>query len=165
MEFVARYPEMTRGYVLFHSTCFADTAEKRVNRDREISLVKCGKKNQIVRTNIPKAFADDHHEKLSEEISRCKNIAANTTDEGIVALLRGMQQRNDHSVTLASSAAPALIIWGKKDNYIGREVLDRMVGIAPQATVMVLKESGHMGFLEEPDCAVSGIESYLGSLL
>ena len=46
MSFVKNYPDKLKGYCLFHSTCFADNEEKKNNRDREIALVKCGKKNR-----------------------------------------------------------------------------------------------------------------------
>jgi pimeloyl-ACP methyl ester carboxylesterase len=39
MEFVNQYPRKIQGYCLFHSTCFADDDDKKLNRDREISLV------------------------------------------------------------------------------------------------------------------------------
>lgn len=161
MEFVDRFPERTNGYVLFHSTCFADTEEKKLNRDREISLVKCGKKGQIVRTNIPKGFSDDHLEAMKSEIERCKSIALATPDEGIIALLRGMQERKDHSGLLSDSRFTPMIVWGKKDNYIGREAVEKMMKLAPNAMLLPLEVSGHMGFLEEPESAYYGIKSYL----
>ncbi|MGC9343902.1 MAG: alpha/beta fold hydrolase, partial [Bacteroidales bacterium] len=50
--------------VLFHSTCYPDTPEKRENRNREIKLLKDGRKDLIINTNIPKAFADNNLEKF-----------------------------------------------------------------------------------------------------
>ena len=164
MEFVHLFPGRTRGYGLFHSTCFADNDEKKQNRDREISLVMCGKKMQIIRTNIPKGFADDNLERLEKEVERAKQIALAASDEGVVALLQGMKQREDHSETLKRLTPPPLIIWGKKDNYIGEPVFEKLLALAPHASVVVLKTSGHMGFLEEPDCAYAGIVNYLNGL-
>ena len=68
MAFADLYRERLKGYALFHSTCFADSEEKRLNRDREISLIKCDKKHHIINVNIPKAFADDNLEKFFYEI-------------------------------------------------------------------------------------------------
>jgi pimeloyl-ACP methyl ester carboxylesterase len=161
MEYVKRYPETLKGYCLFHSTCFADSDEKRLNRDREISLVKCGKKNQIIRTNIPKGFSNAHLESMKDEIERCKSIALSAPDEGIIALLQGMKIRDDHSETLADTSMMPLIIWGKEDNYIGKEAFERMRSLAPHAALLVLDKSGHMGFLEEPESACNGLKAYL----
>jgi pimeloyl-ACP methyl ester carboxylesterase len=164
MEFVHLFPERTAGYCLFHSTCFADNEEKKMNRDREISLVMCGKKMQIIRTNIPKGFANSNIERLAPWVARAKQIAAGNSDEGIIALLQGMKNRKDHSGLLRKFSPVPLLIWGKKDNYIGEEVFQKLRSIAPGARVVILNESGHMGFIEEPDAAYSGLSGYLEML-
>lgn len=149
MAFASLYPDRLNGYVLFHSTCFADTPEKKLNRDREISLVLCGRKRQIINVNIPKAFADDNVERLNEQIGRAQEIAYQNEDPGIVALLRGMKSREDRSATLSDSSLPLLLIGGMKDNYIPPEVFEKLAAMAPHASLVKLPGSGHMGFIEE----------------
>lgn len=164
MEFLHVFPGRTAGYCLFHSTCFADNEEKKLNRDREISLVMCGKKMQIIHTNIPKAFADENVERLTPWVTCAKQIAASTPDEGIIALLHGMKRRKDHSGLLRKPAPRPLLIWGRRDNYIGEDVFKKLQSIAPEASVLILDDSGHMGFIEEPENAYLGITGYLDSL-
>lgn len=164
MEYVSIFSHKLKGYCLFHSTCFADNEEKRNNRDREIGLIKCGKKNQIIHTNIPKAFADSNHDSMEEHLQWAKEIALKASDDGTVALLRGMKNRKDHSETLKKRLPTPLLIWGKKDNYIPEEVFSKLVETAPDASVIVLQNSGHMGFIEEAECVYSGIINYLGSI-
>lgn len=160
MEFASRYPDRLHAYVLFHSTCFADTDEKKLNRDREISLILCGRKKQIVNVNIPKAFADSNVEKLEKEIRRCQDLAMRNEDEGIVALLNGMKNRADHSKTLSDSSLPLLLIGGEKDNYIPMDVFNKLTGMAPHASVLYLAESGHMGFIEEPESSAKALVDF-----
>jgi len=153
MAFAAHFMERLHGYVLFHSTCFADNAEKKANRDREISLVRCDKKRQIVSVNIPKAFADENVKSMPGAVSLARKIALATPDEGIIALLNGMKARRDLSGVLSDKSVPVLLIGGMKDNYISRDVFDKLVSMAPHADVVRLEESGHMGFLEQPEPA------------
>ncbi len=160
MEFAARYPERLYAYVLFHSTCFADTEEKKLNRDREISLVLCGRKKQIVNVNIPKAFADSNVERLEKEIRRCQDLALENEDEGVVALLNGMKNRADHSETLSDDSLPLLLIGGEKDNYIPIEVFEKLRIMAPHASVLRLRESGHMGFIEEAELSAEALLTF-----
>jgi len=164
MEFAHEYRDKLRGYGLIHSTCFADSEEKRENRDREIALIRCGKKNQVIHTNIPKSFADFNLEKMEKEVLCVKEMALSFSDEGTIALLQGMKKRADHSATLKKMPPSPLIVYGKSDNYISEDIFQKMVGMVPQATAVLLKNSGHMGFLEEPDCLFSGIVGYLSSL-
>jgi pimeloyl-ACP methyl ester carboxylesterase len=44
-------------------------------------------------------------------------------------------------------------------------VFRKLADLAPHATFIVLKNSGHMGFIEEPECASNGIINYLTSLI
>ena len=155
------YPERLLGYVLFHSTCYADSEEKKVNRDREISLVLCKKTQQIVKVNIPKAFADDNVETLREKVQFARSIALQNPDPGIVALLNGMKSRPDRSHVIRKAGLPLLLIGGMKDNYITSGVFEGLVGLAPHAEVVRLKESGHMGFMEEPEKSADAIRKFV----
>ena len=142
MAFAELFPEKLSGYCLFHSTPFADNDEKKENRDREISLVVCGKKRQIVLVNIPKAFASDNVESLSEEVERARRIALESSDQGIIALLRGMKERPDRTDILKNASLPLLLIGGMKDNYIASEVFKKLAALAPHAQVLSLEHSG-----------------------
>ncbi len=164
MAFAELFPEKLLGYSLFHSTCFADTDEKKVNRDREISLVLCGKTRQIVLVNIPKAFSMDNVDLMPEEVERARRIALENSDEGIVALLNGMKSRPDRTAVLKDPGLPLLLIGGMKDNYIPVEVFERLVSLAPHARVLRLEESGHMGFIEEPEKVVQAFMEMLDQL-
>ncbi len=164
MAFADLFPEKLLGYSLFHSTCFADNEEKQANREREISLVLCGKKRQIILVNIPKAFSSDNMNRMPEEIERARRIALGNSDQGIIALLQGMKKRPDRSAVLENQKLPLLLIGGMKDNYIPLEVFDRLEAMAPHARVLRLEESGHMGFIEEPEKVVVALGEFLAPL-
>ncbi len=157
MAFAENYSERLCGYSLFHSTCFADSEEKKMNRDREISLVLCQKKRQIINVNIPKSFANDNVEKCIDEVARLKNLALSNPDNGIVAILNGMKQRPDRTSVLKDRQLPLLLIGGMKDNYIPVNVFEKLILLAPHSSVLKLGESGHMGFIEEPEAAANAI--------
>ena len=165
MAFAELFPEHLAGYSLFHSTCFADTEEKRKNRRREVSLVLCGKKRQIVNVNIPKSFANDQVERLKPEVERAKKIALANPDEGIVAILNGMIQRPDRTHVLQDSSLPLLLIGGMKDNYIPADVFDKLALLSPHASAVKLGASGHMGFIEEPAKSAEAILSMIGKVM
>lgn len=161
MAFADLYPERLQGYSLFHSTCFADSEEKKVNRDREISLVLCNKKKQIINVNIPKAFADCNVERLKSKVSLAKRIAMRNQDNGIVAVLNGMKTRPDRTPVLKDPTLPLLLVGGMKDNYIPAEVFEKLTELAPHADVVRMKESGHMGFMEEPELSAGALRNFI----
>lgn len=155
MAFREAFQSSVNSCVLFHSTCLPDTNEKRKNRIREIQLVKNGKKELIVNTNIPRAFADENLDIFSGEIERAKKIAINTPDEGIYSILNGMKERPDRCELLKDDKIPLLIIAGKKDNYIPYEVVQKIQKMATNLEVSDLENSGHMGFIEEQKKSVN----------
>lgn len=164
MAFADLYPGRLSAYALVHSTPFADSKEKREMREREISLVLCGKKRQIVLVNIPKAFASDNLDRMAAEVEHLKQMALASPDQGMIALLNGMKERPDRSAILGNSELPLLLIGGMKDNYIPVEVFEKLVSLAPHARVLRLKDSGHMGFMEEGSLLAREFMDFMHSL-
>lgn len=163
MAFTELFPGKLRAFSLFHSTCFPDTEKKRVDRDREISLVRCGRLRQIVLLNIPRAFAEANLEAFASEVDKAQQIALENSKEGVEALLRGMKERPDRSEVLSASALPALLVGGAFDNYIPSEVYRKLFSLAPGARTLMLEKSGHMGFIEEGRKVMDALRDLINS--
>lgn len=149
-----RHPEKVAGLVLLHSTPNADSEEKKKNREREISLVKSGKKELLAKVAPEAGFAVDNRRRCQPYIEDLTEVVHLTEDDGIIALLGGMMGRKDQNDMLRQLAVPQLFILGKKDEYITLPVAEAMVAAHPQAEVVWMENSGHMSFIEEPElCA------------
>ncbi|MBN2275236.1 MAG: alpha/beta hydrolase [Bacteroidales bacterium] len=151
------------GFCLFHAAPFADNDEKKASRDKEIDLVRNGKKDLIINTNIPKGFADDNLEKFRAEVEMARQIALGTSDAGIIAALQGMKQRHDRSAIILQSPVPVLWILGQKDNYIDYHKIKDKICLNPKGQLLKLENAGHMGFIEESQKALKGIMSFFGT--
>ena len=159
LAFAERHPERLDGLVLLHSTPYADSEEKRKNRQREISLIKSGKKELLAHTAPEAGFAVENRKRFRTEIEDLQQTIYLTEDAGIVALLNGMIERKAQSEMLHALNKPILFILGRKDGYIVAEVAEKMVAEHPEAKVVWLENSGHMGFIEEPQaCAKALLE-------
>ncbi len=155
------YPERLNGLCLFHSHPFPDNEQIRNNRCREIVLVNQGKKDLISRINIPKAFALQNINVRNTEIERVTQIALSTSDEGIIACLRGMMERPSRERVLKETSVPVLVIAGKHDNYISYEEIAKKIPLPEKSKFVTLDNSGHIGFLEEPEKSVRAISDFL----
>lgn len=158
---MAKYRFKLYGISLFHSTPFADTDEKRMNRDREISLIREGKKDVLFNTNIPKGFATDNLEKFKTEVERAKAIGTQNQEDGIIALLEGMKIRPDRQDLIKETGLPILFILGKKDNYIPYDVMYSVAQRSSTGEILTLNNSGHMGFIEEPDICLKKLSDFV----
>lgn len=161
LAFCARYPELLDGLVLLSSTPNPDTDAKRENRRREITLVRAGKKDALARVAPEAGFAEQNRRRLKsyiDDLTECVHI---TEDDGIVALLGGMMERADQNEMLRQSGVRQLFILGKKDGYIPVEVAEQIVAAHPQAKVAWLENSGHMGFIEEPQSCAKALLDFV----
>jgi pimeloyl-ACP methyl ester carboxylesterase len=161
LAYAQKYWSMVEGLCLFHSTPFADTREKKENRQREIELVKQGKKDAVLSTNIPKMYSNDNLDKMCKELEISKNIAFKTSEKGIIAALRGMMARVDRSEFLENLDIPFLLILGKKDNYIPYDGILEKIKLPDNAKVVTLENSGHMGFIEEKEKSLKAIRDFV----
>ena len=161
LAFLERHPEMLEGLVLLSSTPNADTPEKVENRRREIALVRAGKKEALSRVAPAAGFASENRVRMKDEIEDLTEQVVITEEEGIVALLEGMIVRPDRNDLLRSSQVPQLFILGCKDSYIPIQTAEKMVAAHPQAQVVWLANSGHMGFLEEPEATAQALLQFI----
>ena len=157
LAFCEKYPERLDGIVLLSSTPNADSEEKKENRLREIKLVEAGRKEALAHVAPQTGFARQNRERLQDYIDDLVAQVAITEDEGIVALLRGMIERPDRNEMLRRSPVRQLFIFGKHDEYIPCEVAEALAATHPQAQVVWLENSGHMGFIEEPEATAEAL--------
>ena len=161
LEFAKNYKEKLKAFCLFHSQAYADTDEKKKNREREIKLVKGGKYNLIVETNIPNMYAEGTETKFSDKLEFSKEIARRIKPEGVIAALNGMKTREENLDAIRNSEKPMLFIAGKKDNLIPYIADDKQFSLNPKMEILLLENSGHMGMFEESEKAFNAIHSFI----
>ena len=149
-----KYAKHLENITLLSSTTSADSQEKCDRRRREIELIKAGKKNTLARLVPHVGFAAQNVNRLKDYIEDIRELILISEDEGVIAILGGMIERKSRGEQLRDSGIPHLFIFGRHDYYIPQEVADEMIEQDPNAKVIWLEESGHMGFYEEPEkCA------------
>jgi pimeloyl-ACP methyl ester carboxylesterase len=161
LAFTELYPDMLSGYCLFHSQPFSDSPETLEKRKREIYLVKEGNKDLMIADNISRMFATSNLQKFSDAFKKLKGAALSIKGEGIIAVLKGMIARPSRLSVMESGKVPCLWILGSMDNYINCEQIQTKVKLPANAKVVILKESGHIGFVEEEEKSVEIITEFV----
>lgn len=147
VAFAEKYPDYIKGLCLFHSTAAADNEVKKKERDQVIKLVK-NSKQDLIKNLIPGLFAEKNRKKFSKAITALKKAAKKTPKQGIIAALEGMKERSEREIILRFAAYPILFIVGKEDPVIPFEKIMEQAKLPRNASVLVLENAGHMGFLE-----------------
>ena len=145
LAFAELYPDTIKGLVLLNSTAKADSAERKINRDRAIIAVKQSFVN-FISLSIANLFSEANRERLSSEIEKVKKEALKTPLQGIVASLEGMKIRPDRDVLLHLTPYPKLLILGEKDPVLNYEETKEQ--IENTAVKLVTFQDGHMSHIE-----------------
>lgn len=151
------YRDHLDNIILLSSTTSADSQEKCDRRRREIELIKAGKKNTLARLVPHAGFAPENVKRLQDYIEDISELILMTEDEGVIAILGGMIERQSRGDMLRESGISHLFIFGRHDYYIPEEVAEEMIAEDPTARVVWLEHSGHMGFMEEPELCANAI--------
>jgi len=157
------YPDLPKGICMFFSTARADSADKKLNRDRAIALVKRNYKS-FIRTTIPMLFRPKHRKIYRAEINQLKKQALIMSPRGISAALEGMKVRKDREVLLRFAPYPIHFVAGGKDPVIPIESIYAQINVAPRVTLKEFSQIGHMGFIETKDECFKELRRWINSL-
>jgi pimeloyl-ACP methyl ester carboxylesterase len=148
LAFAELYPENVKGLVLLNSTAKADSAERKLNRDRAIKAVKQSYIG-FVSLAVANLFGENNRERLVEEIESTKKEALKTPLQAIVASLEGMKIRADREVLLHLSPYPKMLILGKKDPIVS--YVEAKEQIENSQVELVTFPDGHMSHIENKE--------------
>jgi pimeloyl-ACP methyl ester carboxylesterase len=56
---------------------------------------------------------------------------------------------------------PALVVWGGRDPYLGVDLAERQQQVFPSARMVVLPDSGHWPFIDNPEEVASHVVPFL----
>jgi pimeloyl-ACP methyl ester carboxylesterase len=148
LAFAELFPDHLRGLSLFHSTASADSADKRADRDKAIEAVK--KNAEVyVRAAIPRLFHAPGIAQFAKEIVDLNLIASSCDRRSIIACLEGMKQRKNREMLLEFAPYPVLFLMGLHDPILPLHHVEYQFALPENAMVCILKQSAHMGFIEE----------------
>jgi pimeloyl-ACP methyl ester carboxylesterase len=164
LAFAELFPASLSGYCLFHSQPFPDPPETIEKREREIVLVKAGKKDLVYLANVKRMYAGANLELFPESVRRSVEIASRLPAEGIIAVLNGMMTRPSRLHVMEEGSLPCLWILGSMDNYIPQDIITARVRLPYGTKLVILNNSGHMGFIEEEELSVTVISDFIRNI-
>lgn len=164
LAFSELFPDNLKGLCLFHSTCFADSEEKKKERTRAIKLVKTDARVYSKNT-IKNLFAVNNIHKHKQEVSFAQKIALKTLNRGIVNSLEGMKERPNRDIVMSFAEYPIMMIIGKYDPILPMQILLNQTKIIQSKYILLLENDGHMGFLENPKVCTKHLKRFFRNSL
>ena len=146
-------PDLLSCFGLFHSSAFADSEEKKATRLKSMEFIKTNGSYEFLKTMIPGLFykgqdgsqpSDPYKNSLIE-----KGKAFST--HALVAYYQAMINRPDRIIILKNFSHPVLFVLGAHDNAVPFQQGLQQCYLPQVAHVHILRNSAHMGMLEETE--------------
>lgn len=159
LAYAELFPKDIKSFILMNSTSVPDAPEKKEQR---LKAVETAQKNldTLIKMSIPTLFAEGNLEKLKPEIEFAKELARETSLQGVTAALKGMRLRIDRSFLLEEFPGKIGIILGKYDKAVNPEELKKIIPNKENISILEL-ETGHMAHLENPEASLEFIRKFL----
>ncbi len=160
LAFAEQWPEMLRGFGLFHSVATPDDEQRKKNRQKTIEFVEQHGVDTFVRSLIVNLYASDHQPD-SGSFDQLLKMMADSPQQGVIMATRAMMDRPDRMKVLHESSVPVLFVVGEKDQTIPADAMLKQASETPYAMIELLRESGHLGMLEEPEKSLATIQRFM----
>ena len=160
LAFADLFPDNLRGLCLYHSSGYADSAEKKKDRLRAINAVKANR-GIYTKATIKNLFATKNLKYLKDEVLFATGIAKGINKKGIIAALHGMRDRPRRDIILGLVKYPIMMVIGERDNVLPCEQLLEQAELIKNKTVLYLEHDGHFGFLESPKESNKALRKFL----
>ena len=161
MALFKQIPEKFAAIMLFDTTAAADSEEKRQNR---FDLI------ESINENGPRALVENMLPNLTGEYTKANNIElvrnleqrlTSTNQQAAIAALRGMAERPDSSGVLKEVSVPACLVFGEQDKITNLEAAANLKEAIKGSELTVLKNSGHLSNLEQPEQFNSAVAKFI----
>lgn len=157
LALVKKKPALFASLVLFHSTAYADSSEKKESRAKTVDFVKKHGTLPFTSGFIPPLFANQTHPAIEE----VKQIASEATVEALIGYSLAMKYREEQIKTLENFKNPTLFIGGEKDPGIPVDSILKQASHCQKPEIHILARVAHMGMLEKATETAAKIKDFL----
>jgi pimeloyl-ACP methyl ester carboxylesterase len=164
LAFAEKYETMLDGFGLVHSTAYADSAEKKINRQRGIELIEQYGSHAFLKTTIPNLFSSAFKMVKPEVIEALIDAGKNFTVITLQNYYCAMMNRLDRTAVLKFSKLPILFIIGTHDVAVPIKDSLEQSHMPKYAYIHVLESGGHMSMIENPEIVTSFLQNYLANI-
>jgi pimeloyl-ACP methyl ester carboxylesterase len=162
LSFARKHSRMLKGLGLFHSTSLADSDETKQNRERAIEAISRNH-SRFLFEFIPELFAPETRDLYQPEIQKLIEEASRMSPRAIIAAQQGMKERSSTLDVLINAPFPVMFIAGQKDSRIPFENIWVQMALTETAYSLILRNTGHMGFIESKIQCLDFLHSFAKS--
>ncbi len=159
LAYAEKYENTLNGFGLLHSSAYADDEAKITTRKKAISFITENGTAAFLKTSIPNLFYN--HVKSKEAINTLIEKGKNFNPLVLIQQYNAMISRLDTTSILRRFNLPILFIIGEHDKAVPFHNSLQQSHLPQIAYVNILRESAHMGMLEQPDVVNKHLREFL----
>ena len=160
LECIKDRPELFERAILLNSHPFPDLPEMEEKRKREIEVVAGGKLLQLAELSVPRMYFSENLRVCDEKIRETAELCETHNPEGIIASIRGIQQRPDLQSVMLNPPVPLTLIHGDHDNFLPMERVEEMKQKFDKVEYRLIPSTGHNSFIENLPEVVKALTAY-----
>jgi pimeloyl-ACP methyl ester carboxylesterase len=164
LAYAKKYPTDLRGLALIDTKAEGDTAEGKAGREKMIELARTRGARAVAEQMMPKMLAPDADQSRPQVKRELDQIMNAQTPQTIEHALAAMRDRPDSGASLASIAAPTLVIVGEHDAITPPAGAEKMSNAIPKSTYVVIRGAGHMSPMEQPQQVTDALRRFASGL-
>lgn len=151
LSYAERYPQRLRKFGLIHSTAYADSAEKKLSRQKGIEAIGTYGSRAFLKNTTPILFSASFKQQKAGEVNALIEDGAKIPPATLQQYYRAMMTRPDRSHVLSGNRLPVLFVTGTEDVAAPMADVLQQSSLPDISYIHVLQGTGHMGMWEAPD--------------
>ncbi len=148
LAYARKFSANLRGIGLFHSHPFADSEEKKANRQKSIEFISVNGHQKFVRQLMPNLFAESFRNSNPAVVEKLIEVGIRQSPAGIIYAQQAMMKRTDQSRVLQEFSKPVLFIIGAQDGAVSWHQSLAQTHLPSISFIKSLEQVGHMGMFE-----------------
>lgn len=153
-------PELFTAIGLVNSTAFADTNERKLNRNKVMEFVSRHGAEPFVRSFIPPLF----YKKSNPHSAALVEHGVKTPPHIVLSYTKAMRDRPDRTYVLSTFTKPVLFLAGREDTLIPVKDIEQQASHLKHSALLILDNVSHMSFLEKEEESAQAIQNFIASI-
>lgn len=148
LAFAKKHPNKLMGLGLVHSTAYADSTEKKANRQRGIEMMQQYGAEAFVKNTTPNLFGDAYKQQNADKITGLIHDVRYFEVSSLQRYYKAMMHRNDSTEVLKQLQVPIFMLIGTNDVAVPLQDSLQQCYLNNVTHVTILNNIGHMGMWE-----------------
>lgn len=161
LEIAKKFPNIFKAFGLFQSTAYADTKEKKENRNKSIDFLEKHGIEKFIDSFVPMLFTEARRGELAEAIAELKKTGEATAVETAIKYTAAMRDRDDSIWLLQEYEKPILWVAGEEDAMIPINKAKEQIKLIKHPYVKLMPSTGHVAMIERPNESALAIRRFL----